>query len=89
MTGPPNTHAGHASYSTHVTAGNSGMNEDEARGFHGAFIMSFLGFTLIAAVAHYAVWQWRPWIPGVNGYEVRTTQSAPAVPQTVATNVQR
>ena len=33
-------------------------------------------FVLIAVVAHWAVWQWRPWIPGVSGYTV--TSAAPA-----------
>lgn len=39
-----------------------GMTEEEARGFHGYFIMGFLGFTLVAAVAHFLAWQWRPWL---------------------------
>ena len=55
----------------------SGLTEDEARGFHRMFVTSFIAFTLIAVVAHWAVWQWRPWIPGVAGYPV--TASAPAV----------
>ena len=46
----------------------SGLNEDEARSFHRMFVTSFLVFTLIAIVAHWAVWQWRPWIPGTAGY---------------------
>ena len=46
----------------------SGLTEDEAKSFHRVFITSFLAFTIIAAIAHYAVWQWRPWIPGVAGY---------------------
>ena len=57
----------------------SGLTEDEARGFHKAFMMSFAGFVAVAVVAHFLVWQWRPWIPGVAGYPVRTTQAAPAV----------
>ncbi|HEY0776714.1 MAG TPA: light-harvesting antenna LH1, beta subunit [Gemmatirosa sp.] len=57
----------------------SGLSEDEARGFHTAFTMSFLGFLLIAIIAHYLVWQWRPWIPGARGYPTRTAQTAPAV----------
>ena len=57
----------------------SGLSEDEARGFHTAFTLSFLGFLFIAIVAHYLVWQWRPWIPGSRGYPTRTAQTAPAV----------
>jgi len=57
----------------------SGLSEDEARGFHGMFITSFGLFTLIAAVAHFAAWQWRPWIPGPNGYTASTHTAGPAV----------
>ena len=50
----------------------SGLTEDEARSFHRMFVTSFIVFVLIAAVAHFAVWQWRPWIPGVAGYTAAT-----------------
>lgn len=95
MTEPPTTRpmSSYASYSepaARPSAPMSGLTEDEARGFHGMFITSFIGFTIIAAIAHFAVWQWRPWIPGVAGYETRTAQTAPAIaPATVASNVQR
>jgi light-harvesting complex 1 beta chain len=39
----------------------TGLNDDEARAFHGYFITGFLGFTAVAAVAHFLAWQWRPW----------------------------
>jgi light-harvesting complex 1 beta chain len=29
---------------------------------------SFIVFTVIAVVAHFLVWQWRPWLPGASGY---------------------
>jgi light-harvesting complex 1 beta chain len=32
------------------------------------FVKSFVGFTIIAILAHILVWQWRPWIPGPKGY---------------------
>lgn len=38
-----------------------GLSDDEARAFHGYFITGFLGFTAVAAVAHFLAWQWRPW----------------------------
>ncbi len=57
----------------------SGLNEDEARSFHRMFVTSFLIFTAIAAVAHFAVWQWRPWIPGVSGYKTASMMTAPAI----------
>ena len=46
----------------------SGLSEQEAREFHRIFIASFVIFTLIAIVAHFLVWQWRPWLPGPGGY---------------------
>jgi len=39
----------------------SGLTESEAKEFHSIFVASFLVFTLIAVVAHFLVWQWRPW----------------------------
>lgn len=46
----------------------TGLNEDEAKSFGNMFVVSFLAFLGIAIVAHYLVWQWRPWIPGARGY---------------------
>jgi light-harvesting complex 1 beta chain len=97
MTDPPTTRMASPSYSSYTeptsrpAAPSSGLSEDEARGFHNAFIMGFAFFTIIAAVAHFAVWNWRPWIPGTAGYPAATSQTAPATqaPVTVATNVQR
>ncbi|WP_088280385.1 light-harvesting antenna LH1, beta subunit [Ideonella sp. A 288] len=40
----------------------SGLSEQEAREFHGMFVTSFIGFTVIAVVAHVLVWSWRPWL---------------------------
>jgi light-harvesting complex 1 beta chain len=28
----------------------------------------FVAFTAVAAFAHFLVWMWRPWFPGVKGY---------------------
>ena len=47
----------------------SGMTEPEAREFHSIFVTSFIIFTVIAIVAHFLVWMWRPWLPGPNGYK--------------------
>ena len=44
----------------------SGLNEREAKEFHGIFITSFIIFTIIAIVAHFLVWQWKPWAGGVT-----------------------
>ncbi|MDJ0852883.1 MAG: light-harvesting antenna LH1, beta subunit [Myxococcota bacterium] len=46
----------------------SGLTEEEAQEFHKAFISSFLLFTFVALIAHILVWQWRPWLPGPEGY---------------------
>mgnify|MGYP003645638587 CR=1 FL=1 len=46
----------------------SGLTDGEAKEFHGIFVVSFLIFTAIAVVAHILVWQWRPWLPGPEGY---------------------
>jgi light-harvesting complex 1 beta chain len=39
----------------------SGLTQAEARDFHKAYMSSFVGFTVIAIVAHILVWMWRPW----------------------------
>jgi light-harvesting complex 1 beta chain len=46
----------------------SGLTEAEAQEFHGLFIKSFIAFLVIAIIAHFLVWMWRPWIPGPKGY---------------------
>ena len=46
----------------------SGLTDQEAKEFHGIFMTSFIIFTLIAVVAHFLAWQWRPWLPGASGY---------------------
>lgn len=57
------------------------LTADEAKDFHKLFMMSFIIFTVIAIIAHFLVWQWRPWLPGANGYKdaaVTSTASADA-----------
>ena len=46
----------------------SGLTESEAKEFHGIFVTSFIIFTVIAVIAHILAWQWRPWLPGSQGY---------------------
>jgi light-harvesting complex 1 beta chain len=46
----------------------TGLTETEAKEFHGIFTTSFIVFTVIAIIAHFLAWQWRPWLPGPNGY---------------------
>lgn len=46
----------------------TGLSSNEAKEFHNQFMLGFIGFTLIAIVAHFLVWSWRPWFPDVDGY---------------------
>jgi light-harvesting complex 1 beta chain len=46
----------------------SGLTADEAKEFHKIFMVSFLIFVVIAIIAHVLAWQWRPWLPGPEGY---------------------
>ena len=46
----------------------SGLTEAEAKEFHAVFVTSFIGFTVIAIIAHFLVWSWSPLIPGPKGY---------------------
>lgn len=46
----------------------SGLTESEAKEFHQIFVTSFIVFVVIAIIAHFLVWQWRPWLPGEEGY---------------------
>ncbi len=46
----------------------SGLTEMEAKEFHGLFVQGFVGFTVVAIIAHVLVWSWRPWLPSVKGY---------------------
>jgi light-harvesting complex 1 beta chain len=40
----------------------SGLTENEAKEFHSLFVQSFVGFTVVAIIAHFLVWTWRPWL---------------------------
>jgi hypothetical protein len=51
----------------------SGLTEAEAKEFHSIFVTSFIAFTVIAIIAHFLVWQWRPWLPGPTGYAQEDT----------------
>ncbi len=50
----------------------TGLTSREAKEFHKYFMLGFIVFTVIAIVAHFLVWQWRPWFPGVDGYAAVT-----------------
>lgn len=55
---------------TQLDTSTSGLTESEAKEFHTLFVSGFIGFTLVAVVAHILVWSWRPWLPGVKGYSM-------------------
>ena len=48
----------------------TGLTESEAKEFHGIFMTSFIGFVVVALIAHFLAWMWRPWLPGEDGYSM-------------------
>jgi len=52
------------------TGSLSGLTEPEAREFHRIFMTSFIGFVVVALIAHILAWMWRPWLPGPSGYSM-------------------
>ena len=54
--------------STPHTVSLSGLTDGEAQEFHKFYITGMVIFTLVAVVAHFLVWLWRPWIPPETGY---------------------
>ena len=57
----------------------SGLSEAEAREFHSVFMSSFMGFVIVAVVAHILAWLWRPWLPGPEGYAELSDGIQPAL----------
>ena len=55
----------------------SGLTESEAKEFHSIFVTSFVIFTVVAIIAHFLVWQWRPWFPGTEPYKAGVAATAP------------
>lgn len=47
----------------------TGLSEEVAQEFHALFVKSTMMYVIVAVVAHILVWIWRPWFPGVGGYE--------------------
>jgi light-harvesting complex 1 beta chain len=56
------------------TGSLSGLTEPEAKEFHRIFMASFIVFVVIAIIAHFLAWQWRPCLPGPNGYNTSMLQ---------------
>ena len=55
------------------------LTPEEAKAFHKIFVMSMGFFVLIAIIAHFLVWAWRPWFPGTPGYEATRTAATQVV----------
>jgi light-harvesting complex 1 beta chain len=47
----------------------SGLTNKEAQELHRGFFTTMVIYIIIACVAHYLVWAWRPWFPGTPGYK--------------------
>lgn len=62
----------------------SGMTDAEAREFHSIFVTSFIVFVVVAIVAHFLVWQWRPWLPGPQGYPTSLLDGVTAIKSLLA-----
>ena len=70
------------------TTSMSGLTEAEAQEFHTIFVRSFIVFVVVAVIAHILAWQWRPWLPGPQGYSTSMLESpadapVPAISHTV------
>ena len=52
------------------------MTPEEAKEFHRLFVVSMGFFVIVACLAHYMVWLWRPWFPGTAPYEAAKTTAA-------------
>jgi light-harvesting complex 1 beta chain len=44
-----------------MSQNNGSMSEEDAKAFHGYFIMMMGVFVATAVAAHLLVWSWRPW----------------------------
>ncbi|HYW49583.1 MAG TPA: light-harvesting protein [Gemmatimonadaceae bacterium] len=44
------------------------MTDEEARGVHSLAVLTIAGFAIFSAIAHFLVWQWRPWLGKPLGY---------------------
>lgn len=42
----------------------SAVSESDAKEINKWFVMGFMGFTVVAVIAHFLVWNWRPWFAG-------------------------
>lgn len=44
------------------------LTDAEAKEFHKGFVASMGFFVLVAVLAHFLVWEWRPWLGSPKAY---------------------
>jgi light-harvesting complex 1 beta chain len=59
------------------------LTEKEAKEFQTLFVVSMAFFVGMAVIAHFLVWQWRPWFPGTEPYKAGMAMSAPVLAKEV------
>lgn len=59
------------------------LTEKEAKEFHTGFVLSMAFFVGMAVIAHFLIWEWRPWFPGTEPYKAGMAMSAPVLAQDV------
>jgi len=59
------------------------LTEKEAKEFQSLFVVSMGFFVLMAIIAHFLIWEWRPWFPGTAPYKAGMAMSAPVLAKEV------
>ncbi len=73
--------------SDHKMGPGTYLTEAEAKEFHKLFVMSMGFFTLVAIIAHFLVWEWRPWLGPSKAFaavEVTQQHADAGAPRTAA-----
>ena len=52
------------------------LTDAEAKEFHKGFVASMGFFTLVAILAHFLVWEWRPWFGPSRPYAAASAQTS-------------
>jgi len=59
-----------------LTSMSTGLTAAEAKDFHKLFVMGTVGFTAIAAIVHFILYQGKPWGPGVSMQDTSALEPA-------------
>ncbi len=63
------------------------LTDAEAKEVHKLFVVSTAFFVLVAIVAHFLIWTWRPWLGEPKGFaSSEITQQADITPAALPTN---